>query len=151
MDVTSISSTYDTFRITICWLNVAGSSRDIWLRFNNDSGGNYSTESTYFTSGTVTASRESSQSKIRLNIGQTVATSSTNHYTITVSKPTTGMPASINFDGKINDTSSVVKMLGSAHWNNTSAKIDRIKIQDEDGTGVFDTGSFYILEGFVVA
>jgi len=56
------------------------------------------------------------------------------------------MPASINFDGKINDTSSVVKMLGSAHWNNTSAKIDRIKIQDEDGTGVFDTGSFYILE-----
>jgi len=151
MDVTSISSTYDTFRITICWLNVSGSSRDIWLRFNNDSGGNYATESTFFSSGTVTASRESSQTKIRLNVGQTVATSSTNHYTITVSKPTTGMPASICFDGKINNTSSVMKMFGSADWNNTSAKIDRIKIQDEDGTGVFDTGSFYILEGYVVA
>ena len=61
------------------------------------------------------------------------------------------MPASINFDGKINNTSSVMKMFGSADWNNTSAKIDRIKIQDEDGTGIFDTGSFYILEGYVVA
>lgn len=151
MDVTSISSTYDTFRITICWLNVSGSSRDIWLRFNNDTGSNYATESTSFSSSTVTASRESSQTKIRLNIGQTVMTSSTNHYTITVSKPTTGMPASINFDGKINNTSSVVKMFGSADWNNTSAKIDRIKIQDEDGTGIFDTGSFYILEWYVVA
>lgn len=146
MDVTSISSTYDTFRITICWLNSSSSSRDIWLRFNNDTGSNYATESTYFTSSTITAARESGQSKIRLNIGQTVMTSSTNHYTITVSKPTTGMPASINFDGKINNTSSVVKMFGSADWNNTSAKIDRIKIQDEDGTGIFDTGSFYILE-----
>ncbi len=150
MDVTSISSTYDTFRITICWLNSSSSSRDIWLRFNNDSGGNYSTESTFFSSSTITASRESSQSKIRLNIGQTVETSSTNHYTITVSKPTTGMPASVCFDGKINNTSSIVRMSGSAHWNNTSAKIDRIKIQDEDGTGIFDTGSFYILEGYVV-
>ena len=150
MDVTSISSTYDTFRITICWLNVSGSSRDIWLRFNNDTGSNYATESTFFSSGTVTASRESSQTKIRLNVAQAVMTSSTNHYTITVSKPTTGMPASINFDGKINNTSSVVKIFGSADWNNTSAKIDRIKIQDEDGTGIFDTGSFYILEWYVV-
>lgn len=146
MNVTSISSTYDTFRITLCWLNVAGSSRDIWLRFNNDSGTNYATESTSFSSGTVTASRESSQSKIRLNVGQTVQTSSTNQFVITVSKPTTGMPATISFDGKINNTSSVTKMFGSADWNNTSAKIDRIQIQDEDGTGIFDTGSFYILE-----
>lgn len=151
MDVSSISTSYDVFRITITWLNIAGSSRDIWLRFNNDSGGNYATESVNFASGTVSASRESGQTKIRLNIGQAVDLSSTNSFTLTVFKPTTGMIGNVIFEGKLKNTTAIVKISGSADWNNTADKITRIAITDEDGTGIFDTGSFYLLEGAIIA
>ena len=146
MDVTSISTTYDSFRIKLFHQNVSGSIRDVWLRFNADTGANYACESTNMSSSTVTASRESGQTKIRLGIGQALGLSAVASWDITVSKSLTSTSASVIINGAYDNTSSVKTFVASGHWNNTSSKITGISVKDEDGTGVFDTGSYYILE-----
>lgn len=148
-DISSISTSYDSFRIRIFWVNDGSSSRDVWLRFNNDSGTNYNYQSTNFSNTSVTGNRYTGQTKILLNSGITVPTSSTNEYSITVSKSLTTSAAVVTFTGSVGGGSTMYSFLGSADWRDTSNKINRIQLICEDATTIFQAGSYYVIEGLI--
>lgn len=147
-DTSSISTDYDIFRLRVFHLNSAGSIRDIWLRFNADTGANYDYESHYVSNTTQTNNgRVTGASKIILNPSVSFGLSGIQQFEFQIAKPLTTTKATVRYTSSQGSGSTLITWDGSASWNNTASKITQISVTDEDGTGVFAPGSGWVLEG----
>lgn len=139
---------YTKFRLTLYVIHVAGSSGQIAMKFNSDSGTNYARQLLDADSTTVTGARATGQTECILVDGN-MAPSGTALFTLEIEKPLTTTPARFTLSGSVfadlaTDAVQYLSLVGE--WNNTADLISAIAITISGGTGA-DVGTRAVLEG----
>ena len=133
-------SGYKFFRLTIYIVNDAN-SKQVYLRFNNDSGSNYTWQRITGSSTSVTGNRATGEAQIAIQ--QTMAASQSNSYQCLISKPAAGVKAQVTVQAG-QDTSPVLILVGG-EWDNTADLISRIDVLASSNN--FAAGTSLLLEG----
>jgi len=134
---------YAFFRLTAYIVNDAN-AKTILLRFNNDSGMNYSRQTISALSTTVEGARETSQASVGLVYGS-LAASEQASFGLLVAKPSASVKAQVTALTGYDHSTGISLALNGGEWNNTSNLISAIALLPSSGN--FDTGSSFLLEG----
>jgi hypothetical protein len=145
----SISSSY-TDLVLVCGslgMNAGGSAGR--LRFNGDTGSNYSAIWFYGTGSTAGKDRDSNQTSMRvIGANQGPGTSNNDNYIIHImaySKTNINKPVVVRGNAPTNETYILTGL-----WRSTSA-INSITLLSYNGTDKFKTGSTFTLYGIAAA
>jgi hypothetical protein len=129
----SLDSNFRFFRVTLFAIMTGNL---LYLRLNNDSGSNYSTQYTLASGTNTTSSRVTSQTQISCDSGSAIA-GQPFECLLNISKPLTTTKAAV-LGRTVREDSPATIQFGSV-WSNTSALINRIDLIAQGGTmyGIF--------------
>lgn len=121
---TSGLTAYKFFRLTGYIQNDAN-AKTVLIRFNNDSGSNYTNQRVSADSTTVAGERHAT-SGVNIVRGFTIAANEEASFTAIVAKPTAGVKGQLTVQTGLN--ASPVLVLTGSEWNNTADLISRIDV-----------------------
>ena len=133
---------YKFFRLTVYILNDAN-AKNIQVRFNNDSGSNYTRQAVSAASTGVSGERPAATTSVEINTGNNITASETASVQVLVAKPAAGVKGQVVYSHGYNASPSLI--LGGAEWNNTADLISRIDVIALSNT--FAAGTSILLEG----
>ena len=140
-------SGYKFFRLTVYIVNDA-SDKNILLRFNNDSGGNYSYQRISAGSTTVDGARSTGATFINLTSATLVASQDLS-CSILVAKPSASVKAQAIAQVGYQGSGDVIRLvLDGGEWDNTSDALTRIDIIASANN--FAAGTSLMLEGLAL-
>jgi hypothetical protein len=123
-----IDDTYRRFMLVVYVVNDAN-NKNVWVRFNSDSGNNYAQQRLNADSTTVDAARVTGQSKIHIDLGIGLLASQAMNLSLFVAKPTAADKARVIYQTGFSGTGpAIVLGLGGAEWDNTSALLTSVAI-----------------------
>lgn len=137
-----IPAQYVMFRLRLEVISSGDSS--ISVRFNNDSGANYSRQQMEVNNITVTARRLTSQTNIQLQNNGVDASASATHDVVIV-KSIAAKAALLMNTGSVMTSSGLMLIVQPGKWANTADLINRIDVSSDYST--FTAGSILILQG----
>ena len=132
---------YKFFRLTAYIANDAN-AKDVLLRFNNDSGTNYATQTIDAASTTVAGARATGATSNALTITD-LAASEEGSIGLLIAKPASGVKAQVTALNGVNASPSL--LLAGGEWNNTADLINRIDVLASSNN--FAAGTSLLLEG----
>jgi len=140
----SVPTPYDFYRCTFYIVNDANVKAG-YLRFNADSGANYSYQQIYGQAASVGGGRTTGATQINpINIA--LEASETANFTLIVAKPAAGVKAQVVSQAGVETTAPGIGLsLIGGEWNNTAAEITSVALVASSNN--FDTGSSLLLEG----
>lgn len=153
LSVSSISTNYDAFRVTVFLKRDGASNLYCGLRLNGDTGNNYYAENGIATSGggyTSTTSGAVSAFRAKLN---TLSSTEPNTYEFIISKPLDSVQCSIRGTGGAGTASGARLGIFGGGWNNISAKISQIDVlsfDTGDSLSNAGVGSYALIEGMII-
>jgi len=142
----SVPTPYDFYRITAYIVNDAGSAEVVSVRFNADSGANYSRQRVSANDTFIAGARATGATEIQVIGLGSVEVSKTGAFSAIVAKPAAGVKAQIVGQSGYDATavaSPLLELFGG-EWNNTADEVTAVAVV---ATTNFDTGSSFLLEG----
>lgn len=138
-------SGYKLFRVT-AYIVKDGSNGLGVLRFNNDSGANYSYQRLLGAGTGVLAQRSTGQTSYDFAAGAGLKSNDPSTLSAVIAKQVTGSPAMVLSDCVIDEDGTALYNVNVAGiWSNTADLISRIDLVSSSGN--FDTGTVAVLEG----
>jgi len=138
----SVPTPYDFYRVTAYFANDAN-TKDVYLRFNGDSGANYTSQAINANSTSIAGARASGAAQVNLMALGTMGASENGGTSIIVAKPAAGVKGQAV--GVTGQNAAPILELTGAEWNNTTDEITAVSIVASSNN--FDTGSSFLLEG----
>ena len=144
---TGIASTYKMFRVT-AYLIKDATPNTVNVRFNNDSGSNYTWQNLSGSNTSVSGSRNT-QTHVGILSGGAVEPGEAATVEFVVGKQLAGSPAMVISKAAVMAYTGGTPVIRiddvAAIWNNTADLISRIDLISSSGN--FDTGTVCVLEG----
>ena len=113
------------FRLTAYIQNDAN-VKAVFIRFNNDSAGNYVRQQISASSTSVAGTRDTAQTQIQPDLSPALAASQASSFGFIFAKPSAGVKAQAV--GQMGFNASPVLALTGGEWNNTADLISRIDV-----------------------
>lgn len=137
---------YKFFRLTAYIQNDAN-AKQVYVRFNNDSGSNYSYQNIRGTGTTVDGARATGQAQILPAPTSNLAASEQASYSLIIAKPAAGVKAQVvsRAGNNAGVGANVILELVGGEWNNTADAISRIDVLASSNN--FAAGTSILLEG----
>ena len=136
---------YKFFRLTAFVKAVAGGQSRPIMRFNSDSGSNYSQQSIDAGSTTIAGTRDTGSTSLSMVRGNTLDAGTSGSFSVVIAKPDAGVKAQVIVRNGYDPSASIALQVIGGEWSNTAALISSITI--EAAYNNFDTGSSFLLEG----
>ena len=137
----SVPTPYDFYRVTAYIVNDAN-AKDVYVRFNADSGANYSYQTIDANSTTIAGARATGQAQVSATITDLAANGEASFVAI-VAKPASGVKAQmVGFAGQ---NASPSLTLDGAEWDNTADEVTSVALVASSNS--FAAGSSFLLEG----